>query len=191
MGLFSRKQKVAFAVPSLEEQEKMAKSSVDEFLGQITNGWDLTQKGRCKRGTYRIAGLTYHCTFADVGMVRGVTFKDKDNPKDKTAIGLLNVSKKGQNLIGYIAKEDKESFKEFTNDEDNLIFIGYIRKFMSGDKVGICGYIKVYCGDSGRDMYDKMVMDTQVVMGAFNGYYKDVDLKKEGLQLGAILERYF
>ena len=197
MGLFSRKKKVeeaVFTIPSMDEQKAMAKASVDLFLKQITNGWDLTQEGSCECAKFKIAGITNYCGFSDVGLIRGYTFKAKENPYDKTAIGIAGVDSKGkQSLLGYIPKVDKKDFKNFSEDADHLIFVGYIKRFVSEEdgKQGINGVIKVLKGEAGSAMYNRLVEDTQLIMGAFKGYYKDEDIRNNPDELRWTLEDHF
>lgn len=197
MGLFSRKKKVEatpFVVPSMEEQKQQAKASVDSFLNHISSGWDLSQEGSCEWAYFKIAGITNYCGFSDVGMIRGYTFKAKENPYDKTAIGIAGVDAKGrQSLLGYIPKADKKDFKKFSEDAEHLIFIGYIKRFVSEEdgKQGINGVIKVLKGEAGSAMYNRLVEDTQVLVGAFKGYYKEETLAEREEKLEWILDRHF
>ena len=197
MGLFFKKKRntddIVPSIPSLEEQRQMAKTSVNSFLDQVTKGWNLDEEGDCECAYFKIAGITNYCNYTDVGMVRGLTFKDKENPYDKTAIGIMDISNKGKRLLGYIAKgEDKKEYKKFSEEVDYIPYIGYIRKFTdSQGKSGICGTIKLYKGVFGRIMYDKMVADTQTLLGAFNGYYNNTLFKDSGEKLEWVLERHF
>ncbi|MCR4864877.1 MAG: hypothetical protein K5850_06955 [Bacteroidales bacterium] len=196
MGLFSRKKKVeeaVFTIPSMDEQKAMAKASVDAFLNQITSGWDLAEEGICEWGRFRIAGITNYCGFSDIGMIRGITYQDKNNGYDKKAVGILGVDEKGRKKhLGYIPKDRQNDYYELAGDASNLIFIGYIRKFITGDDYqGIQGIIRVYTGQAGSKLYDRMVEDTQLIMGVFKGYYEDQDLRNNPDELRWALEDNF
>ena len=194
MGLFfKKKNKVELTVPSLEEQTQQAIESVNSFLDQVTKGWALTEDGSCDCAYFSISGITHHCDYSDIGIIRGLAFKDTENPYDKTAIGIMGINKTGKKLLGYIARgEDKRKYKKFSEGADFMPYIGYIRKFTNSQGTsGICGVIKLYKGDFGQIMYDKMVADTRTVIGAFNGYYKDEFLKDSGEKLEWVLDRHF
>lgn len=194
MGLFSKLfKKKPSVIPSIEEQERLAKSCLDPFLKKVLTKWNETEdEFHCDY--YRIAGITYHCGRSDIGMIRGVTFKDHNNPKDKSAIGIVALDDAvRQRLLGYIAKEDKKRFKKFSEDEDQVFFIGYIIGFETEDgQRGIRGEIKAYAGDTAsKGAYQSMLKDTQLLLGVFRGYYKDQNLKEEGLKPEWILNRQF
>jgi len=194
MGLLSCVfKKETLVVPSLEEQEVIAKSSLEPFLNKVFTKWNETE-GDFSCDYFRIAGITYYCNRSDIGMVRGATFKDHNNPKDKSAIGVVALDDTlRQKMLGHIAKEDKLRFKKFTADEDQVFFIGYIIGFETGDgKRGIRGMIKAYAGDTAsKGAYRSMLKDTQLLLGVFRGYYLDENLSEEGLKPEWILSRHF
>jgi len=131
MGLFSKlfaSKPHQIVVPSLEEQRDAAKTSIDFFLNQLYDNFDKDSEESLNVARFRIAGTSYHCDSRDIGLVRGFSFPHKDNPKDKSAIGLCKLGTNGeQKLIGYIAKEDKKRYKEFMEDAEQAPFIGYPR----------------------------------------------------------------
>lgn len=195
MGLFSKWKKadVAKSAPTIEEQKAEAKASVDAFINQLYSGWDNSREGSFDSGYFKIAGITHYCDFSDVGMVRGMAFNDPKNPYDKTAVALVAVSSDGkQKLLGHIAKDENKAYKNLVEDSDKNVFIGYIRRFETYDgEKGILGRLKVYYGDDGTKLYNQMIADTQVILGAFRGYYKDELLKDTGEKLEWILESHF
>jgi hypothetical protein len=195
MGLFSflSKKKEPLVIPSKEEQEAMAMKSLNAFMGQMYDMWnDTDDEFRCEY--FRIAGISYRCGRSDVGMIRGVTFKDKSNTHDKTAIGIDAVDDAGrQKLVGYISKDDKARYKKLVGDAELSPFIGYIRPFTdeSGHS-GVMGVIKVYAGEpTSKGAYAAMLKDTKLLMGVFRGYFKDQNLEEEGIKLEWVLDREF
>lgn len=109
MGLISffKKKRI---VPSLEEQRMAAKRSVDTFIHILYNSFDNNNISvNYKTTLFPIAGITYYCDKTDIGMIRGVTFIDKNNAKDKTAIGIMAIAdNSGQKLLEYIPKDQKK-----------------------------------------------------------------------------------
>lgn len=194
MGLFSRFKKAQepASAPSLDAQKAEAKASVDAYLKQVTGGGaDLSKEGSYSCAYFRIAGITHHCNFSDVGMVRGVTFNDKNNPYDKSAVGILDLCRGKERFLGFIPKEDKKEYKKFAGDEGAMFCIGYIRSFEDSEgQVGLLGRIKV-CKGSGRAIYDHLVEDTQLLLGVFRGYYGEQLLKENGDKIEWILDRHF
>lgn len=196
MGIFSRlfkkEEPQPLIIPSMEEQERIAKANLDSYLGHLFQSWNETEdEFRCDY--FNIAGITYHCSRSDVGMIRGVTFKDHNNPKDKSAIGIIDIDSTGkQKFLGYISKEDKRRFKKFTEDTEQAAYIGYIKEFEkeNGFK-GIMGVIKVYAGDpTSKKAYQMMLKDFRVLYGVFHGYFEESSLADEGLKPEWILERH-
>lgn len=195
MGLFSKlfsSTPHQIIVPSIEEQRSAAKTSVDKFISQVYETFDKECEEPLRVEYFRIAGITYHCGTRDVGLVRGISFPHRWNPKDKTAIGLCKLGSNGeQKLIGYIAKEDKRRYKQFMEDAEQAPFIGYIKLFsMEGGESGICGMIKLYRG-AGKNTYETMIKDTQTLTGVFKGYYLEQTFEEQGTKLDWVLERHF
>ena len=171
----------------------MAKSSLDPFLNQVLTKWNETE-GEFSCDYYKIAGISFHCNRSDIGMIRGATFKDHNNPKDKSAIGIIALDDSiRQKFLGYIAKEDKQRFKKFSENEDQVFYIGYIIGFETEEgQRGIRGTIKAYAGDTAsKGAYQSMLKDTQLLLGVFRGYYEDENLAEEGLKPEWILNRHF
>lgn len=193
MGLISFFKKKR-SVPSLEEQRMEAKRSVDTFIHILYSSFDNNNvSANYKTILFPIAGITYHCSKADIGMIRGVTFIDKNNPKDKKAIGIMAITDKGrQKLLGYIPKDQKKEYREFAGDEDMIPFIGYISTFEKEDYgMGLLGRIKLFNGEDCKAMYDEMIADTELLLGAFNGYWGEQTLEQQDLKLEWVLNRYF
>ena len=191
--LFKKEVPQPLIIPSMEEQERIAKANLDPFLSQVLTKWNETE-GEYTCDYYKIAGITYHCNRSDIGMVRGSTFKDHNNPKDKTAIGIVAFDDAiRQKMLGYIAKEDKRRFKKFSEDDEQVFFIGYIIGFETENGYrGIRGEIKAYAGDTAsKEAYKSMLKDTQLLLGVFRGYYKDENLAEEGVKPEWILNRHF
>ncbi len=148
MGLFllfkknesAPKESEALVIPSMEEQKIAAEKDLGYFLELILNEWNATD-GDFKCEKFRIAGISFHCTKANIGMIRGATFNQANNPKDKTAVGIVSLDNKGQQqMLGYIAKEDKKRYRELANGAEQLPFIGFICQYQTEDgKIGING----------------------------------------------------
>lgn len=193
MGLFSlfKKQSKVVIVPSIDQQYAAAKDYVDTFLDEIFDGFEKEESGDFECARFKIAGITNYCTRDDVGLIQGVSF-EHNNPYDKTAIALGRIRNgKVSDIFGYIAKDDKKEFKKFSGENLQRPFIGYIREFVSSDgHKGIMGIVKIYKGN-GRELYQQMIKDAQLVYGAFRGYYNDTTLEEQGLKLEWLLERKF
>ena len=198
MGLFSLFKKkepaipVPFVVPSKEEQEAMATASLKIFLDMMYDEWNV-EDDEFQCDYFNIAGITYHCDYSDIGMVRGLTFKDKNNPKDKTAIGIASVDDKGkQKLVGYISKDDKARYRMIAWTAEQCVFIGYIRPFTdSSGHSGITGKIKVYINSASKGAYHSMLKDTELLIGAFRGYIGEETFTEVGEKLEWVLDRRF
>lgn len=193
MGLISFFKKKR-TVPSLEEQRMAAKRSVDTFIHILYNSFDNNNISvNYKTTLFPIAGITYYCDKTDIGMIRGVTFIDKNNAKDKTAIGIMAIAdNSGQKLLEYIPKDQKKEYREFAGDEDMIPFIGYISTFEKEDcSIGLLGRIKLFNGDDCKAMYDEMIADTELLSGAFKGYWGEQTLEQQGLKLDWVLNRHF
>jgi len=192
-SLFKKEAPQPLIIPSMEEQERIAKANLDPFLSQVLTRWNETE-GEFKCDRFKIAGISYHCSLSDIGMIRGATFKDHNNPKDKSAIGIVALDNSiRQKMLGHIAKEDKHRFKQFSGDEDQVFFIGYIIGFETEDgQRGIRGMIKAYTGDTAsKGAYQSMLKDTRLLLGVFRGYYEEENLAEEGLKPEWILNRHF
>lgn len=192
MGLFSLFKKKPVVVPSLAEQQAAAVASVDAFLSTIYESFDKEEVSDYQAGYYPVAGITFHCSRADVGMVRGVTFNDENNPKDKTAVGILAIANNGQQkLLGFIPKVEKKDYRKFAGDSAMLPFIGYISTFTTDTgETGLKARVKIFKG-CGNGMYKDMVTTTRVLGGAFKGYYGEQTLEEQGERLDWILDRHF
>lgn len=197
MGLFSffsrgaSKEKRPI-IPSLEEQNMAAQSYVNSFLDELYSDFDKETPGEIECAWFKIAGITYHCSRNDVGMISGITFHQASNPYDKKAIALGRVNNgKVSDIFGYIPKEDKKAFNKFAGEWNHLPFLGFIREFISeeGEK-GITGVIKLYKGE-GVKMVKQMTKDAQLLQGLSKGYYKEQTLAEQELKLEWVLERHF
>lgn len=196
LALFKKKEleaPVPIAVPTKEEQEEMAAASLKLFLNQLYDEWNVDEdEFQCD--LFSIAGITYYCNSSNVGMIRGLTFKDKNNPKDKSAIGIVTIDDKGkQKLVGYIPKSDKARYRKVSKTAEQCVFIGYIRQFTDPDgRLGLTGRIKVYSGNSSsRGAYQSMLKDTKLLIGAFRGYIEEETIEDAGEQLDWLLDRKF
>lgn len=178
-------------VPSEEQQRKDAVFFVDAFLDTLYSDFDKegTDDYDCAR--FRIAGITNYCTKKDIGLISGLSFP-QNNPYDKNAIALGRI--KGNSvsgIFGYIAKADQKEFNIFAGDNKQLPFLGYIRPFTTEDgHSGIMGLVKLYKGNCSK-MYNRMIKDTQLLQGAFKGYYLDATLEEQGEKLEWVLDRHF
>ena len=141
---------------------------------------------------FRIAGITYHCSRNDIGMISGIIFLQTGNPYDKKAIALGRVNNgKVSDIFGYIPKEDKKAFNKFAGEWGHLPFLGFIREFISKEgEHGITGVIKLYKGE-GVKMVKQMTKDAQLLQGLSQGYYKEQTLAEQYLKLEWILDRHF
>lgn len=195
--LFKKKEPVAapapIAVPSKEEQEEMAAASLKLFLDQMYDEWN-EDEDEFLCDYFDIAGITYYCNRSDVGMIRGLTFKDKSNPKDKSAIGIASIDDNGkQKLVGYIPKNDKPRYRKIAKTIEQCVFIGYIRQFTdSNGRYGLRGRVKVYAGNaSSKGAYQSMLKDTKLLIGAFRGYIEEETFEDAGEKLEWVLDRRF
>ena len=195
-ALFKKKEPAAptpIVVPSKEEQEEMAAASLKLFLDQMYDEWNVDDD-EFESDYFDVAGITYYCNYSNVGMIRGLTFKDKNNPKDKSAIGMAAIDNNGnQKLIGYIPKNDKPRYRKIAKTAEQCIFIGYIRPFTdSSGRSGLMGRIKVYSGNaSSKGAYRSMLKDTKLLIGAFRGYIGEETLEDAGEKLDWVLDRRF
>lgn len=197
MGLFSlfkkgASKKMQPVIPPLEEQASLAQSFVNSFLDELYSGFNKETPGEVECAVFRIAGITYHCSRNDIGMVFGITFLQTGNPYDKKAIALGRVNNgKVSDIFGYIPKENKKAYNKFAGEWDHLPFLGFIREFISEEgKKGITGVIKLYKGE-GVKMVNQMTKDAQLLQGLSKGYYKEQTLEEQELKLEWVLERYF
>lgn len=194
MGLFSNIFKSKPVVPSLEEQRRNAEASVDSFLKLLGVQLEMDKKGEVRRECFRIAGISHHAGYGKKGMIKGVTIIDSNNPKDETAVAICALTNNGQQvLLGYIPKDEKKRYFEFTAETENqqAPFIGFLNQSKASDgRVITYGIIKTYLGD-GKAFYDRMVKDALVIRGAFKGYYMDQTLKEQEMKLEWVLERQF
>ncbi len=196
LALFKKKEPAAPApivAPTKEEQEEVAAASLKRFLDQMYDEWNVDEdEFLCDY--FNIAGITYYCNSSNVGMIRGLTFKDKNNPKDKSAIGIASIDDNGkQKLVGYIPKNDKPRYRKNAKTAEQCVFIGYIRSFTdtSGHR-GLTGRIKVYTGNpSSRGAYQSMLKDTRLLIGAFRGYIDEETIEDAGEKLDWVLDRRF
>ena len=197
MGLFSlfkngASKKTQPVIPSLQEQAVAAQYFVNSFLDELYSGFDKDSPGEIECAWFNIAGITYHCSRNDIGMISGITFLQTNNPYDKKAIALGRVNNgKVSDIFGYIPKEDKKAFNRFAGEWDHLPFLGFIREFISDErKKGITGIIKLYKGE-GVKMVNQMTKDAQLLQGLSKGYYKEQTLEEQELKLEWVLDRYF
>ena len=105
----------------------------------------------------------------------------------------MAINDKGrQKLLGYIPWEQKKEYREFAGNEDMIPFIGYISTFEKDDySMGLLGRIKLFNGEDCKAMYDEMIADTELLLGAFNGYWGEQTLEQLDLKLEWVLNRYF
>lgn len=197
MGLFSLFKKGASkktqpVIPSLEDQAAAAQSFVNSFLDELYSDFDKDTPGEVVCARFRIAGISYHCSRNDIGMISGITFLQTGNPYDKKAIALGRINKGiVSDIFGYIPKEDKKAFNKFAGERDHLPFFGFIREFISEEgKKGVTGVIKLYKGE-GVKMVSQMTRNAQLLQGLSQGYYKEQTLAEQELKLEWILDRHF
>ena len=197
MGLFSlfkngASKKTQPVIPSLQEQAVAAQYFVNSFLDELYSGFDKDTPGEIECAWYKIAGISYHCSRNDIGMIFGITFLQTGNPYDKKAIALGRVNNgKVSDIFGYIPKEDKKAFNRFAGEWDHLPFLGFIREFISDEgKKGITGVIKLYKGE-GVKMVNQMTKDAQLLQGLSKGFFKEQTLEEQELKLEWVLDRYF
>lgn len=89
-------------------------------------------------GTYytKIAGAQHHSSTQDIGGFLGYVCSEPNNPYDKNAVAIYRNDNK---LLGYIAKDEIESFREWS-EKENLPCIGFIK---TGNEVPLFGKVKI------------------------------------------------
>ena len=124
---------------------------------------------------FKIAGISHRCTAKDIGIIMGKVAYEPTNQYDPNAIAVIaNPEQPNEKLLGYIAKDDQATFKNFAYNEDELPFIGFIEKFDNGNGKAIFGKIKVYNG-SEEDMMADMDEDMKSLTRAFS--INDYDIR--------------
>lgn len=106
-----------------------------------------------KTASFRIAGISHHCDRRDIGVISGELIDDPDNSYDKDAVMIADANK--NQLLGYIAKDAKEEYREIAAGKTRMPFVGFIEQAKDDDgRAYLFGIVRTYSGDEDTVMAD-------------------------------------
>lgn len=106
-----------------------------------------------KSASFRIAGISHHCSYEDIGVISGELIDDPDNAYDKDAVKIVEANK--TQLLGYIAKDAKEEYREIAAGKTRMPFVGFIEQAKDDDgRAYLFGIVRTYSGDEDTVMAD-------------------------------------
>lgn len=101
---------------------------------------------KSKSEWFRIAGISHHCSYRDIGIISGEMIDDPKNPHDKDAVMIVEAHR--TQLLGYIARDEKASYRRFAEGRSRMPFVGYIETYITEDgHSGLFGVVRSYSGD--------------------------------------------
>lgn len=99
-----------------------------------------------KTATFRIAGISHHCSRGDMGVISGEMIDEPTNPYDKDAVMIMDANK--TQLLGYIARDEKRSYRRIADGKARMPFVGFIEQYENEDgEMRLFGIVRTYAGD--------------------------------------------
>lgn len=104
------------------------------------------KKPTSNTATFRIAGISHHCSRGDIGVTSGEMIDDPENPYDKDAVMIVDANK--TQLLGYIARDEKRSYRSIADGKTRMPFVGFIEQYENEDgEMRLFGIVRTYAGD--------------------------------------------
>ena len=110
----------AVSVPEAEDLEPEQREVDLSFLDRL----DYNEALEENTDTFDIAGLRYHCSEQDCGVIVGYVKPEPSNPHDPRAQAVIRSDGK---LLGYIPRTQLDWYEDFNEDNLECPFVGEIQ----------------------------------------------------------------
>lgn len=99
-----------------------------------------------KSECFRIAGLSHHCSYSDIGPISGEMIDEPKNKYDSDAVMIVEANR--TQLLGYIGRDEKRAYRKFADGRKRMPFVGFIERYVTEDgRTCLFGIVRTYLAD--------------------------------------------